>query len=113
MRKSLPKTSHSELSSRVVSLPAGLLAVAVESRRAARPDGDSDKTNGGSNGRRQNVGPDQHRLAQRLRLLEGFVSRTDIADCAQHALQWLGDVTGLSQSACLVRSRGEQTLFTV
>ena len=28
----------------------------------------------------------------RLRLLEGFLSRTEIADCAQHALQWLGEV---------------------
>ena len=31
-------------------------------------------------------------LAARLRLLEGFLSRTEIADCAQHALQWLGEV---------------------
>jgi signal transduction histidine kinase/PAS domain-containing protein len=97
----------------VVSLPAGLLAAAAGRRRAARPDGDSDKTNGGSNGRRPDSAPDRRPLAQRLRLLEGFVSRTDIADCAQHALQWLADASGLPQSACLVRPKGEQTLVTV
>jgi len=49
----------------------------------------------------------------RLRLLEGFLSRTEIVDCAQHALQWLGEVLGISQSICMVRPSGEQALFTV
>ena len=51
--------------------------------------------------------------AARLRLLEGFVSRTEIADCAQVALHWLGEVRGVPQSICLVRPVGEQALFVV
>jgi PAS domain S-box-containing protein len=53
------------------------------------------------------------RLEARLRLLEGFISRTDLADCAQHALQWLGEALQVPQSLCLVRPAGEQALFTV
>ena len=49
----------------------------------------------------------------RLRLLEGFVSRTDLADCAQLALQWLADELEIEQSACLVRPLRDQTLVTV
>jgi len=52
-------------------------------------------------------------LVARVRLLEGLVSRTEIADCAQLALQWLGDVLGFRQSICLVRPAGEQSLFVV
>src|SRR4051812_16912482 len=37
-------------------------------------------------------------LASRLRLLEGFISRTDVADCARYALQWLAEEVGISQS---------------
>jgi signal transduction histidine kinase len=53
------------------------------------------------------------RLAARLRLLEGFLSRTEIADAAQYALQWFGEVLGISQSICLVKPSAESTLFTV
>ena len=52
-------------------------------------------------------------LAARLRLLEGFVGRTDVADCAQYALQWLGDAAGVSQAICLVTSIAGQTLTAV
>jgi hypothetical protein len=52
-------------------------------------------------------------LAARLRLLESFVSRTEIAEIAQVALQWLGEVTGAHQSICLVRPPGEQSLFVL
>ena len=52
-------------------------------------------------------------LVARVRLLEALVSRTEIADCAQLALQWLGDVLGFRQSICLVRPAGEQSLFVV
>src|SRR6185295_17321798 len=52
-------------------------------------------------------------LAARVRLLEGFVSRTEIADCAQVALQWLDDHAGVDQSICLVRPSGEGALFVV
>jgi signal transduction histidine kinase/PAS domain-containing protein len=49
----------------------------------------------------------------RLRLLEGFVSRTDLADCAQLALQWLAVELAITRSACLVRPLRDQALVTV
>jgi signal transduction histidine kinase len=52
-------------------------------------------------------------LGARLRLLEGFIGRTEVADCAQYALQWLGDQLGVSQSICMVKPAGEQALCTV
>jgi signal transduction histidine kinase len=59
------------------------------------------------------IGEEEDLLAARVRLLEGFVSRTEIADCAQHALQWLADVLGAAQSICLVRPLSEQSLVVV
>ena len=59
------------------------------------------------------AGEEEEILAARVRLLEGFVSRTEIADCTQHALQWLRDVLGLAHSICLVRPPGEPSLFVV
>ncbi|HUR33651.1 MAG TPA: ATP-binding protein [Vicinamibacterales bacterium] len=53
------------------------------------------------------------RLDARLRLLEGFLSRADLSDCAQQGLQWLAEELQVFQSLCLVRPAGEQTLFTV
>src|SRR5688572_23617106 len=103
MRKSLPKTRHSALSSRVASLPAALLAAAAGRPRAAKPNGEAPY-----------VGvPRDDRLAARLRLLEGFLSRTDVADCAAHALKWADRVLGIGQSLCLVRPVGEQSLVVV
>ena len=52
-------------------------------------------------------------LAARVRLLESFVGRAEIADTAQLALQWLGEVLGIRQSICLIRPEGEQSLFVV
>jgi PAS domain S-box-containing protein len=52
-------------------------------------------------------------VAARLRLLEGFVGRAELADCAQLALQWLGEVLGIPQSICLVRPADETSLFVV
>ena len=52
-------------------------------------------------------------LSARVRLLEGFVGRAEIADCAQFAVQWLGEVLGLRESICLLRPVGEQALFAV
>jgi signal transduction histidine kinase len=55
----------------------------------------------------------EEQLAARLRLLEGFVGRTEVADCARYALQWLGEVLGISRSICLLKPIGEQVLFAV
>ena len=51
-------------------------------------------------------------LAARVRLLEAFVNRGDIADCTQYALQWLGEILGLAPSLCLLRPDGEEALLT-
>ncbi len=56
---------------------------------------------------------DDATLAARVRLLEGFVSRTEIADCTQFALQWLGETLGVSQSICLVRPGAEASIFAI
>jgi PAS domain S-box-containing protein len=53
----------------------------------------------------------QQLLAARVRLLEGLISRTDVSDTAQHALQWIGETLGISKSICLVRPMGETVLF--
>jgi len=52
-------------------------------------------------------------LAARLRLLEGFVGRAGLADCATLALRWLADVLGIPQSLCLVRPTDETSLIVV
>ena len=54
---------------------------------------------------------DASQLSGRVRLLEGFVSRAEVSDCTQYALQWLGQVAGISQSISLVRPPGEQLLY--
>jgi PAS domain S-box-containing protein len=56
---------------------------------------------------------EQAALAARVRLLEGFVSRTDLADCSRYGLQWLGDVLGIAQSICLVRSASDQDFLVL
>jgi signal transduction histidine kinase len=50
-------------------------------------------------------------LAARVRLLEGFVGRAEIADTVQLGLQWLGEVLGVAQSICLIRTESDQMLF--
>jgi PAS domain S-box-containing protein len=52
-------------------------------------------------------------LQARVRLLEAFVSQSDITDTTQYALQWLREVLGLSPSICLLKPAGEDALFTV
>ena len=52
-------------------------------------------------------------MASRVRLLEGFIGRVQIADATRHALQWLCDALGIRQSLCVVRPQGEQSLFVV
>jgi len=58
-------------------------------------------------------GDDDGLLSARVRLLEGFVGRSELADCAHLALQWLGEVLGISQSICLVRPADETSLFVI
>src|SRR5689334_14838365 len=114
MRKSLLKTPPSALSSRLLS-PAALVVGA----RARRPAPKGDRGAGYADGPRVRVavegaiGEEEDFLASRLRLLEGFVSRTDITDCAQFALQWLANVFGVTPSICLLRPQGEQMLYVI
>jgi PAS domain S-box-containing protein len=114
MRKSLLKTPPSGLSSRLLAPPA--LVVGARARKPA-PRRNGPAAYGGDPRVRVAVegaiGEEAEFLAARVRLLEGFVSRTDITDCAQLALQWLGDVLGVRQSICLLRPHSEQTLVVV
>jgi PAS domain-containing protein len=53
------------------------------------------------------------RLADRLQLLEGFLARTEIADCAEYGLQWAAETLGVRQSLCLMCPSGEQTMVVL
>src|SRR5438093_175042 len=114
MRKSLPKTPRSAPSSTAASLRGALLADAGH-RRAVSGNGGLTRGNGAVTARAPvSVGAAAEApFGARLRLLEGFVARAEVADCAQYGLQWLGEVLRVPQSLCLVRPTGEQTLFTV
>jgi PAS domain S-box-containing protein len=93
----------------VAPLPSGLLAVAGAPERHRR----AGKANGNAG---QAVAIDDARtlqMAARMRLLEGFLGRTEIADAAQYALQWLGEALGVRQSLCLIKPSSESSLFTV
>src|SRR5207244_3494444 len=107
--KSLQKTPPSGLSSRLARLSEGLLAAAAE-RPAVKPSspgfGESPRRvsrDRGSNGAGGSLSEATALVGNggdngaRLRLLEGFVSRTDLADCAQLALQWLADELEIDQ----------------
>src|SRR6266404_4745936 len=112
MRKSLLKTPPSGLGSSLAHPPAALVAVAGR-RPPARRNGSTPYT-GVPRVRvavEETVEGELGELAARIRLLEGLVGRTDIADCTQHALQWLADSLNRPKSICLVRPAGEQALF--
>ena len=87
----------------MASLPAGLLAAAAGRPHAAKA---------GANGTGAVVARGDLSAA-RLRLLEGFLARTGVADCAQYALQWFGEEAGAGQSLCLIRASGESSLNTI
>src|SRR3954462_2681529 len=61
----------------------------------------------------ENPGEEVEPLAARLRLLEGFVGRSELGDTADLALQWLGEAVGISQSICLVRPTEATSLFVI
>src|SRR5437016_5274115 len=97
MRKSLLKTPPSGLSSRLLAPPA--LVVGARARARARKPASGRESGSPYAGVPRvrvavegAIGEEEDFLASRVRLLEGFVGRTDITDCAQFALQWLGDV---------------------
>src|SRR6516225_298929 len=114
MRKSLLKTPPSELSSRLAPpVPAALVGVGVR-RHPTRRNGSATPYTGVPRVRVAVEAPseeEQEQLVARVRLLEGFVGRTEVNDCTQYALQWLGEVMGLAQSLALVRPAGEQVLY--
>jgi signal transduction histidine kinase/PAS domain-containing protein len=76
-------------------------------RRRAKPNG-----NGAAAVAPAAVAREPYLLA-RMALLEGFLSRTDIADAAHYALQWLAEVVGVRRAICLVKPAAESILFTV
>jgi PAS domain S-box-containing protein len=93
---------------------AALLAVGAPHRRAAkRQDGPYSGVPRVRVEVDEGPGDQGELLAARLRLLEGFVARAELADCAHLALQWLGEVLGIPASICLVRPPDETSLFVV
>src|SRR5262249_4373492 len=107
MRKSSQKMPPSALSSQLAQLSTGLF-------RPGAARGHADRRNGRADGTSLPLGVSADRpLLARLRLLEGFLSRTDISDCAQHALEWLEDSVGVSRSLCLVRPPGSSVMVTL
>src|SRR4051794_26503226 len=110
MRKSLQKTPHFALSSRPAPLRAALLSGGVARPRAPRRNGSVE-----SRGVAHTAAAvrDDQLLAAQVRLLEALVSRSDITDCTQYALQWLGEILGLAPSLCLLKPAGDEALFTV
>src|SRR5206468_4664059 len=114
MRKSLLKTPPSGLSSRVLAPPALVVGARARARRrAGRRNGSpytAPQMRVAVEGR---LGAEDGYLAERVRLLEAFVNRTEIADCTHYALKWLSDVLSIPQSICLVRPIGEQSLIVV
>src|SRR5439155_17489316 len=105
----LQKTPPSGLSSELARLPAGGRLAAAAPRHAPRRNGRANGASGGVTTESQGA----EALAARLRLMEGFVSRTDIADCAQYALQWLATAADISRSICLARPVGDPVMTTV
>jgi len=110
----LLKTPPSELSSR----PAPHAAlVALGGRRKARRNGAGAPYTGVPRLRVAVESPEPDatdedpQITARVRLLEAFVSRTELADCTQFALQWLAETIGLTKSICLVRPGSELVLF--
>jgi len=91
-------------------LPAGLPAPAVVRPHAAKRNGASGKETPGPVVGLSSVAGRDVRLAARVRLLEGFLGRTEVSECAQYALHWLTDATGIEQSICLVRAAGEPVM---
>ena len=114
MRKSLQKTPPSGLSSRLAPLSAGLLAAAAVARQpAAKPNGSAGSRGSGARCGARRRRPSSLAARRCARLLEGFLSRTEVADCAHLALQWLSDELGIDRSICLVRPLREQMLVAV
>src|SRR6185436_15703847 len=113
MSKSLLKPPHSGPNS-MPSPPAALLAVGAPRRTAAKRNGSAPYT-GVPRVRVavEEAVTDDDLLVARVRLLEGFVGRSEIADIAQLALQWLRKTVGIRQSICLIRPDGESSLFVV
>jgi signal transduction histidine kinase len=97
----------------VAPLPPALFAAAERPRRAVKPNGARDAGGAAAARGRTMLIPSAVGLSARLRLLEGFLNRTELADTAHNALQWLGDALGVPQSLCLVRPAGEQMLLTL
>src|SRR5262245_42604897 len=110
MRKSLLKTPRSALSSRVAVLPSALLADAGGRRRAAKANGNLRRN--GSASTVAPLGATADVSAARMRLLEGFLSRTETADVVQYALQWFSQTLNISKALCLIRRSHEQTVVS-
>jgi hypothetical protein len=50
------------------------------------------------------------RLAERLALLEGFLSRSELPESVEFALDWLERVHGINQSLCLTAPQRDRAV---
>ncbi|MGH9142432.1 MAG: PAS domain-containing protein, partial [Vicinamibacterales bacterium] len=95
------------------SQPAALLAAGAQrpaaKRQRARPYSDVPRVRIAVD----EGAVDADLLVARLTLLEGFVGRTELSDCAHLALQWLGEILGIPTSICLVRPADETSLMVI
>src|SRR5437762_2300569 len=113
MSTSLPKTPRFGPPGSMPSRPAAPALAGVPRRRADKRS-ESAPYAGMSRVRvafDEGAPDDGELLAARVRLLEGFIGRAEIADCTQFALQWLDQVLGITQSICLVRPETEPSLI--
>jgi len=49
----------------------------------------------------------------RLELLEGFLNRSEVADCTEFALEWLAHRQNITQAICLARREGDSMLSAI
>ena len=112
MRKSWPRMPPSERSLAQVPLRGAVLPLLAAAVQPHAPRRNGAAAPGRAVRLAFTLGREEQ-LVARLRLLEGFVGRTEVADCARCALQWLGEVVGVSRSICLLKPIGEQVLYAV
>jgi signal transduction histidine kinase len=77
---------------------------------AGRPRAIAEPRRGPIDGPRDNAPAVDARLNARLALLEGFLSRSDLSETVDFALEWLARVEGVQQSLCLVQRLNETSL---
>jgi len=85
----------------------------LRSVAAGRPRTAGDSPRGRINAAGEGDATADARLAARLELLEGFLSRSEIPETVNFALDWLERIHGVNQSLCLTQRLNETALSVV